>query len=357
MFIIQGDLMYKLLVVDDEAIIRQGILSSINWDKLNIKTAEADNGLAAYDMISKDKYDIVLLDIKMPGLTGLELIKKVQNTIIDADITFVILSGYAEFNLANQAMRFGVKYYLLKPTDEDDIYSTLEKVIAERKLKNISLDKIDLLFNKISTHIYDYNIKSAKQEVKALFTMLEDYNNKQASANYCLELLMLIIRQCEDHQEMLKYLKISTEVDKNTSLDEIHKIIFHTIEEIVEINKKIDLNKYSKNIKLALAYINDNISNEKLTLALLSKQLYLNPNYLGKLFKKELKENFNDYISKIRIKKAQELIKDESNYKICEIAERVGFGCNSQYFSQVFKKYTSYTPSEYKIILLEKRKF
>lgn len=344
--------MYKLLVVDDEAIIRQGILHSIDWDKFNIKAFEASNGLMAYDMISKEKYDIVLLDIKMPGLTGLELIEKVRNTITDADITFIILSGYAEFSLANQAMKYGVKYYLLKPTDENEIVSTLEKVIAEMKEKNVSHDKIGLIINRISNFVAEGNLEAARNDLNNIFLALKECKSKETCVNYFQELILLIIRHCKDYQLTPKFLNLSLQINIDSSLDEMFILTSEIILEVININKNIQLPKYSKSIQLTLDYISDNISNEELSLTSISNHLYMNSDYIGKLFKKEVKENFTDYLSKIRVKKAQELIQTDPNNKICEIAEKVGFGCNSQYFSQIFKKYTGYTPKEYKGVFI-----
>lgn len=345
--------MFKLLVVDDETLIRQGILHSIDWDRLNIQAFEASNGLMAYDMILKDKYDIILLDIKMPGLTGLELIEKVRNSNIDKDIAFIILSGYAEFSLANQAMKYGVKYYLLKPTDEEEIVSTLEKVIAEMKVQNTSHDKMVPLFNKISSHVRNGNGVSAKEELENFLQVLKECNVKETCLNYFDELLLLIIRQCKDFQLTPKLLNMSSQVNIDSSLDEMFNLTLKAITEVISINQAIEVPKYSKSIQSTLDYIYENISNDELSLSYLSSHLYMNADYVGKLFKKEVKESFTDYLSRVRVEKAQELIQINPNEKICDIAEKVGFGCNSQYFSQIFKKYTGYTPKDYKTLFVK----
>jgi len=347
--------MYKLLIVDDEDIIRQGIRCAIDWDRLDIKAFEASNGLVAYDMILKEKFDIVLLDIKMPGLSGLELIEKIKNSLIDPDVIFIILSGYADFSIANQAMKYGVKYYLLKPTDEEEIVSTIHKVIAEMKVKNTSHDKVALYFDAISIYVSNCEVEAVKKEMEALFLVLKECKAKEACRNYCEELFILIIRQCKDYQKTPKFLKRSSEIDINTSLDEMYKIIIEAIVEIVNINQKLNSQRYSKCIQLTLDYVYENVSNEELSLSYISNHLYMNSDYLGKLFKKEVKEHFNAYLSNFRVKKAQELIQNNPNSKICEIAQEVGFGCNSQYFSQVFKKCTEYTPKEYKAILMKNK--
>ena len=76
----------------------------------------------------------------------------------------------------------------------------------------------------------------------------------------------------------------------------------------------------------------------------------MNVDYLGKIFKKETGENFTQYVMRNRIETARQLLKDRPDYRTFEIAERSGFGDNPQYFSQVFKKYTGLTPSEYRQI-------
>jgi len=76
--------------------------------------------------------------------------------------------------------------------------------------------------------------------------------------------------------------------------------------------------------------------------------LYMNADYLGKLFKKETGERFSNYVMKARMEKAIELIGEMDDVKVFELAELLGFGDNPQYFSQVFKKHTGFTPSEFK---------
>ena len=85
-----------------------------------------------------------------------------------------------------------------------------------------------------------------------------------------------------------------------------------------------------------------------LSLTWIAKEvLFMNENYLGKLFYKETNEKFSQYVMKIRIEKAKKLLESSTDYKVYEICELTGFS-DPQYFSQAFKKYTGFTPSEYK---------
>lgn len=122
--------MLRLIIVDDEKIIRETIHHLINWNALGIEVVDVcKNGLEAYDAIIDEYPDIVLTDIKMPGLSGLELIEKLNQT--HEQIHFIILSGYEEFDYAKQAMRYGVRHYLLKPCNEQQIIAAIKETIKE----------------------------------------------------------------------------------------------------------------------------------------------------------------------------------------------------------------------------------
>lgn len=126
--------MLRLIIVDDEKIIRDSISQLVDWAGLGIQLiGTCKDGVEAYNMIIDEYPDIVITDIKMPGLNGLELIERSKE--IDSSIEFVILSGYQEFEFAKKAMQFGVQYYLLKPCCESEIYEVIEKVKKTCKKK------------------------------------------------------------------------------------------------------------------------------------------------------------------------------------------------------------------------------
>ncbi len=119
--------MLRLLIVDDERVIRESLRDIIDWSTLDISVVGlCRNGIEAYEMILDEYPDIVLTDIKMPGLSGLELIARAREAQLDTE--FVILSGYAEFDFAQDAMRLGVRHYLLKPTNPDQVAKIMQEV-------------------------------------------------------------------------------------------------------------------------------------------------------------------------------------------------------------------------------------
>lgn len=122
----------NILVIDDEPIIRQGIIHKIRQSGLPVTIAgEAGDGTSGYELICKLKPDIVLTDIQMPSMSGLELIRKAQEHELRAD--FVILSGYDDFEYAKQAIQYGVSNYLLKPLENEELHATLSKLIDKRE--------------------------------------------------------------------------------------------------------------------------------------------------------------------------------------------------------------------------------
>ena len=122
--------MLKLIIADDERIIRESISTLINWSSLGIELIGlCSDGIEAYNMILDECPDIVLTDIRMPGLSGLDLIERISQT--DLNIQFILLSGFGEFEYAKQAMRYRVHHYLLKPCNEEQIIDSIKDVIQE----------------------------------------------------------------------------------------------------------------------------------------------------------------------------------------------------------------------------------
>lgn len=126
--------MYKLFIVDDEELVIDGLTSCIEWSDYNIEViGSATNGKTAYDLVTANNPDIVITDIRMPGMNGLDLIEKVRTE--KPDILFVIFSGYNEFEYARKALQLETVDYLIKPVDLDELTRAICKVI-ERYEKN-----------------------------------------------------------------------------------------------------------------------------------------------------------------------------------------------------------------------------
>ncbi|WP_252361570.1 response regulator, partial [Paenibacillus terrae] len=120
--------LHRAIVVDDEIFTRKGLLQLMDWEACGFEVVgEADNGEDALELIGSVHPDLVITDIRMPVLDGLELIRCVIGRWTDHP-AFIILSGYSDFAYAQQALRHGVHDFMLKPIDEKDFSATLRRL-------------------------------------------------------------------------------------------------------------------------------------------------------------------------------------------------------------------------------------
>ena len=121
--------MLEVLLVDDEPFILQGLQLLIDWEKEGYHITTASNGSEALEIIKERPVDLIIADIKMPVMTGLELLKALRSDL-KRDTYFVILSGFAEFSYAQEALRYDCTDYILKPVEKDQLMEILSKVSA-----------------------------------------------------------------------------------------------------------------------------------------------------------------------------------------------------------------------------------
>ena len=137
--------MYTLLIVDDEEIEREGMAQFIPWDSYEIKVVStARNGAEGLEKIAKFRPDLAIVDIKMPVMNGIEMIRQAKEQYLD--MTFVVLSGYGDYEFTSQAMELGVRHYILKPCDESKMIPVLNKAFAEleeARKKNARSEKLE----------------------------------------------------------------------------------------------------------------------------------------------------------------------------------------------------------------------
>ncbi|VDN46631.1 DNA-binding response regulator [Petrocella atlantisensis] len=255
--------MFRVVIVEDEDLIRKGLIYSFDWINYDcIVVGESPNGKDGLEVITELKPDIVITDIKMPFMDGLQMLEAIENRNFET----VIITGYAEFEYAKKAIKYQVSEYLLKPINHDELGMVIENLIY--KIKNKQM------------------IATLKKQVKSFsdLTLLESdvYFNE---SNYECRYIPDMLRYIEDHY-----------------------------------NKKISIED-------------------------LADELELSTTYLSRKFKEETKHTFSDFLNKFRIQKSLELMTD-GDYKIYEIAEKVGFS-EYKYFSQVFKNYMQSSPSEF----------
>lgn len=125
----------KLLIVDDEIQIREGMKDGIDWANLGIQKVDDADGYNAWHLFQKERYEIVLLDIRMPGMDGIELSRRIMD--LQPETRIMILSGYSDFKYAQSAIQIGVVNYELKPVNADKVIDFVRQSVQTFELNNI----------------------------------------------------------------------------------------------------------------------------------------------------------------------------------------------------------------------------
>ena len=140
--------MYKVVLIDDEPLIRKGIKNIINWKQLNCEVyAEASDGNEGLKLIRQSRPEIILTDIRMPRINGLEMLKQIRDIVPNSKT--IIITGYREFDYAQDAIKYGAFDFLLKPTKLEQLTSVLVRaidVLNKQKLMHAEVNKFKLLF-------------------------------------------------------------------------------------------------------------------------------------------------------------------------------------------------------------------
>ena len=187
--------LFHVLIVDDEPIIRQGLKNTIEWGELGFAICgEAGNGEEAIQKIEKYDPDLVLLDIRMPKMTGTEIMEKVRSNGYTGH--FIILSGYSDFKYAQTALHFGASFYLTKPIDEDElqnaVVSVKEEIIRKRSKENslhqyATKAKKSILVDLLKSPDFDNSINYAELGLSSFIyqvVLYESYTPYYASYNF-----------------------------------------------------------------------------------------------------------------------------------------------------------------------------
>lgn len=146
--------MYNVVICEDEDIIRKGLMFSFDFHSLDLLVvADFDNPVSCLEYLKTNKVDIIITDVKMPLMTGLEMINKIEDR---KKYEFIILSGYSDFDYAKKAISCGVTEYLVKPLDHELLKISLNKAITNLKEKDL--------------------INKAKFQVKNLSLVYKDIN-------------------------------------------------------------------------------------------------------------------------------------------------------------------------------------
>ncbi|MFE5322998.1 response regulator [Paenibacillus sp. NPDC056579] len=226
-------------------------------------------------------------------------------------------------------------------------------VITERDILGLTTESAesgDLNFNEehLMLQIKTGRWEEASREIDLFFQRIAELRSDIAtSQSYVIQLFMAMIRLGKS-DDMSRYMDQMVKLMQLDTLQAIQAFFKEAAEHITLLHYEQTKTKNSAIVSKVIDIVNNHLGDPELSLNWVAHQmLYMNSDYLGKLFKKETGEKFSNYVMKTRISKAIDLIEQNRDIKIFELAEQLGFGDNPQYFSQVFKKYAGCTPSEY----------
>lgn len=395
--------MYKMIIADDEIIIRRGLRNSLDWAGLNIDiVGEAGDGEIAYDLCVSLKPDIILVDICMPFLNGLELIEKIKVELIDVYI--VIISGHDDFEYAKKAVKFNVVDYILKPVEETELKRTVKNIISQietskdKKILNTIKNKaINKHYHEIKRrYIEDYisGLIDYKQEEFEFYN--QEFNNNIGiliihpinnvnlyEKNYLFdkELLLFSVENIVDEltegfsskivfrikeesivalisvDYILSCEKLGEAIEEQLS-NLLHRecyIKYQLVNEITELPQAYSniimqmeaALEYTPVVFRAKRYIEQYYNNAELTLLDVADYVRMNPTYLSRLLKSEIGYSFIEYLTRVRITKSIDLLRLKT-LKIYEIADLVGYK-SQHYFCKIFTKVEGISPKQYAI--------
>ncbi|HHW31934.1 MAG TPA: response regulator [Clostridiaceae bacterium] len=138
--------MLKVIVVEDAYLLRKGLIFTIDWESMGCQViGDVSNGIDGVDIILRLKPHIVITDIRLPGMNGLEMMKVVKDK---SDAKFIIISGYSEFEYAQQAVKLGAIDYLIKPVDDRLLMDALQRACEAVRRDNL-VNKLQTQFSNI----------------------------------------------------------------------------------------------------------------------------------------------------------------------------------------------------------------
>jgi len=343
----------KIIIVDDEKMIREGLVKTMPWEEMGIEVVgSADNGRAALELAIAKKPHIILTDIRMPKMDGIQFLKRIKEELPKAKV--LILSGYDDFSYAQQAIRYGATDYILKPINVEELQKVMEGLKDTFKEEN----DMDLYWTEMHREM-EYEIQQYIMCIRIgnrvdAFSLLSKICCKKMLSNVSVEIYKkLYIEVMDTTLQALKedgiYLKEEQryrylDLINFTTLGELQEWTRNFTADLMELVEKNKNDNYGSAIKNAIQYI-ENHFNEELSIQQISEVVHLSPNYFSHVFKKAREESFTDYLNRFRVKKAKVLL-SEHTYKVYEISDMVGYS-DYKYFSSVFKKITGVSPTEY----------
>ena len=389
--------MYKTLFVDDERLIREGISNLIDWERITGQELTlAENAKVALKYLEHEKYEIVISDIYMQDMNGIELAKCIKGKW--PDVVVILLSAYEDFDYARKAIEAGVFKYLLKPVIPEELEDAVNEAISQVKINEETKKRIDHSQDvledyrrELKKNLWKDILSGNMRNEDEIFERFEKMNmSKNISPIYVVvyktddESMLYqnqvaidkVVSSCFegyiDTVFMDNYIVILLKKENAKSVlyafGDLVKEMFHfevymgegkTVKDLSTLHMSVESAKYNiqKNrankkdeptqiVLAAVEMIRKEIENVDFNINTIANALYLTPAYFSRVFKRKMGMTCIDFIKNYRINLAKELLQN-TDLSIQQISEKTGYA-TVYYFSQQFKQVTGESPGSFR---------
>ncbi|MBS5934000.1 MAG: response regulator [Clostridiales bacterium] len=356
---------YKAVIIDDETWTRTVIKSLGEWEKYGIKiVGEASDGDYGLELIRQMSPDIILTDVCMPHLNGLELIERLRNENNGAQVIFI--SGYDDYSYIRSALKLDAIDYLLKPVKGDELNNQLEMCIKVLNQREDSKKEHDLAegFLKVSWASQYYvlrdalfdslnsdNLKVIEQKFEAIQNLIEKKEGEKPEKGSMICVYYTLMNSLQrfiyskgyslsdifnEEETTFVFSRESTCTEMLAFVKRLYCLASLKIQDFIKNRNRLDLDQIKK-------YIDEHYT-EGITLEETANAFYVSKEYLSKTFKGTVGKGFSEYVTALRMEKAKLLIL-EYGIPIKEVGAMVGY-LDQAHFYKTFKKFYGKTPGE-----------
>ncbi len=354
--------MKKVFLIDDEANVRESMRDLLAWTSFGcVVCGDAADGELALPLIEKEQPDIVVSDIQMPFMDGLELSRTLRVRM--PFVKIILLSGHEEFRYAREAMRIGVSEYCLKPISSAELETVVRHVAEEideqrtssqlAKREGLSMER---LIEADRTELVRFMKLGMPEDASAFsasyMARLDgiDWRASWTGSFVCTELVLAAYRYCKDSgmpeaMDERELLRLERSLEAVQSAEEAAVFMEGVLERVTHFRER-GSNKYAAKMNKAKEFIREKASCYELSQLLVAEHVGMSPSYFSTIFSQETGRTFVEFLTSVRLQQSIHLLQT-TDLKTYEIAYKVGYN-DAHYFSYLFKKFTGQTTREYR---------
>jgi two-component system response regulator YesN len=333
-------MIYRLMIVDDERLIRQGLRKVIPWEDLGFRVvAEANSGKTALEtaMIRGKEPQVILTDIKMPDMGGLELISRLRSRF--PALRSVVISGYSDFKYAVEALKLKVEDYILKPIDPEAIkktFSRLHQVLdgeeEQRRIASVYRAELNALIESLGE-----SLEEGKDIKDLAASVVKKVEGTMPDPLPCYRQILGGLSIRFQIGDFVPGPQADTVPPGTLFLRNLEDLAIRVRGQGASMGELL-----TQKIKRAVAV---HYGESDFCLGKLADLFKVSYGYLSTVFSKHEQTGFSVYLRRCRMKKTRELLLSRE-FRIYEVALRVGY-TNTHYFSDAFHKEFGLSPRDY----------